>query len=188
MGIINTTSVITAVRLQEQGGDPAAPGAGYQLLYVKAGGVYAINSASAVVGPLTGDHGSLAGLGDDDHSQYHNDMRGDARYPQLAHTHAGTTNGIKLAQANTHETPDTDSATSSLHHTIGATATTAAAGNHTGPAFVASGASHAAGHVPDPPVAGGTTKFLREDASWQVPPGGTTVNAGDIMLVSQVFS
>jgi len=27
-----------------------------------------------------GDHGSLAGLGDDDHTQYHNDTRGDARY------------------------------------------------------------------------------------------------------------
>lgn len=131
MGIINSTSVITAVRLQEQGGDPAAPDAGYQLLFVKAGGVYAINSASAVVGPLTGDHGGLTGLADDDHTQYHTDARGDARYPQLAHTHAGTTNGIKLAQANTHETPDTDSATSSLHHTIGVTATTAAAGNHT---------------------------------------------------------
>lgn len=26
------------------------------------------------------DHGALAGLGDDDHSQYHNDARGDARY------------------------------------------------------------------------------------------------------------
>jgi hypothetical protein len=26
------------------------------------------------------DHGSIAGLGDDDHSQYHNDTRGDARY------------------------------------------------------------------------------------------------------------
>ena len=27
-----------------------------------------------------GDHGSLGGLGDDDHSQYHNDVRGDIRY------------------------------------------------------------------------------------------------------------
>jgi len=27
------------------------------------------------------DHGSLSGLGDDDHSQYHTDTRGDARYP-----------------------------------------------------------------------------------------------------------
>ena len=26
------------------------------------------------------DHGGLAGLSDDDHSQYHNDSRGDARY------------------------------------------------------------------------------------------------------------
>jgi len=26
------------------------------------------------------DHGALSGLGDDDHSQYHNDTRGDARY------------------------------------------------------------------------------------------------------------
>jgi len=35
------------------------------------------------------DHGVLAGLGDDDHLQYHNDARGDARYSQLNHTHAG---------------------------------------------------------------------------------------------------
>lgn len=27
------------------------------------------------------DHGGLAGLADDDHSTYHNDTRGDARYP-----------------------------------------------------------------------------------------------------------
>lgn len=36
----------------------------------------------------------------------------------------------KLAQANTHESPDTDAAAGSLHHTIGAGATQAAAGNH----------------------------------------------------------
>lgn len=28
----------------------------------------------------TSDHGALSGLGDDDHTQYHNDSRGDARY------------------------------------------------------------------------------------------------------------
>ena len=33
------------------------------------------------------DHGSLSGLADDDHSQYYNQTRGDARYSQLAHTH-----------------------------------------------------------------------------------------------------
>ena len=35
----------------------------------------------------TSDHGALTGLGDDDHPQYHDDTRGDARYSQLAHTH-----------------------------------------------------------------------------------------------------
>lgn len=40
------------------------------------------------------------------------------------------------------------------------------------PVFVASGGSHAAGAVPDPGSSSGTTKFLREDATWQVPAGG----------------
>ena len=34
------------------------------------------------------DHGALSGLSDDDHLHYHTDIRGDARYSQLAHTHA----------------------------------------------------------------------------------------------------
>ena len=34
------------------------------------------------------DHGALTGLDpDDDHPQYHNDARGDARYSQLGHAH-----------------------------------------------------------------------------------------------------
>ena len=36
------------------------------------------------------DHGALTGLTDDDHTQYHNDARGDARYSSLAHVHAAT--------------------------------------------------------------------------------------------------
>lgn len=46
------------------------------------------------------------------------------------HDHDGSPES-KLAQANTHESPDTDSSTSSLHHTIGTGANQAAAGNHT---------------------------------------------------------
>jgi hypothetical protein len=45
---------------------------------------------------------------------------------------------------------------------------TAAAGQL--PVFVASGGSHAAGAVPDPGASAGTTHFLREDATWAVPP------------------
>ena len=36
------------------------------------------------------DHGALTGLLDDDHPQYHNDARGDARYSLLAHTHTAS--------------------------------------------------------------------------------------------------
>jgi len=67
------------------------------------------------------DHGLLSGLTDDDHTQYYNQSRGDARYSQTAHTHT---------QAQSHGTPDTDSSTTSLHHTLGAGSTQAAAGNH----------------------------------------------------------
>jgi hypothetical protein len=37
------------------------------------------------------------------------------------------------------------------------------------PTFVASGASHAVGYVPDPGSSAGTTRFLREDATWVAP-------------------
>jgi hypothetical protein len=33
------------------------------------------------------DHGALTGRGDDDHTQYYNQARGDARYAKLAHSH-----------------------------------------------------------------------------------------------------
>ena len=36
------------------------------------------------------DHGLLTGLADDDHTQYHNDTRGDARYSLSGHNHTGT--------------------------------------------------------------------------------------------------
>lgn len=51
--------------------------------------------------------------------------------------------------------------------------------------FVASGASHKRGTVPDPGVTGGTTKFLREDATWQVPAGGAT--SGSAIVMAKVF-
>ena len=41
--------------------------------------------------------------------------------------------------------------------------------------FIASGASHLGGAVPDPGASAGTTHFLREDATWAVPPGGGTL-------------
>lgn len=49
--------------------------------------------------------------------------------------------------------------------------------------FVGSGASHAKGAVPDPGASSGTAKFLREDATWAVPPDtdtGLTALTGDV--------
>lgn len=52
------------------------------------------DSSGNVVVPIEGggggvtDHGELTGLADDDHTQYHNNARGDARYSLLEHTHS----------------------------------------------------------------------------------------------------
>ena len=53
----------------------------------------------------------------------------DLRYALLAHGHSGTTDGSKLTQANTHQSPDTDATPASIHHTTGTGANQAAAGN-----------------------------------------------------------
>jgi len=50
-------------------------------------GKYELGSGGGV-----SDHGALTGLLDDDHTQYHTDARGDARYPLL--TSLGANNGI----------------------------------------------------------------------------------------------
>jgi len=48
------------------------------------------------------DHGSLIGLSDDDHTQYYNQSRGDARYAQLGHTH--TLSNLSQSGATTGQT------------------------------------------------------------------------------------
>ena len=45
----------------------------------------------------TSDHGSLIGLNDDDHPQYLNQTRGDARYPLISHTHTKAQVGLDKA-------------------------------------------------------------------------------------------
>jgi hypothetical protein len=64
-----------------------APAAGDDVKFLSGAGIW-----QTVVGGSGGvsDHGALTGLADDDHSQYHNDVRGDARYSQLGHNHTGT--------------------------------------------------------------------------------------------------
>lgn len=63
------------------------------------------------------NHSDLSAIGANDH---HNQ----------AHAHnAGVGDAQKLVQANTHESPDTDVAPASLHHTLGTGANQATAGN-----------------------------------------------------------
>lgn len=83
------------------------------------------------------DHGLLAGLTDDDHPQYHNNARGDARYAALSHFHTAsniidaTTVGEALMTATDAAAARAaiNAGTSSI--ILGATAGTAAEGNHT---------------------------------------------------------
>lgn len=77
-----------------------------------------------------------------DHTQSHQDLGNaivaiETNAAPLAHDHSGADpSGLdlwvtsKLAQANTHQSPDTDATIASLHHTIGVLPTQAAAGNH----------------------------------------------------------
>src|SRR5689334_15978717 len=89
--------------------------------------------------PTTTNLGNKADS-DRTHTQNHRDL-GDALVAMQAeatlkvHTHDGSTfrHGNKLAQANTHQSPDTDAGTGSLHHTIGAGANQYASGTHTHP-------------------------------------------------------
>lgn len=53
------------------------------------------------------DHGALSGLADDDHAQYHNDARGDARYAAVAHvTDTGNPHAVTAAQVGLANVPD----------------------------------------------------------------------------------
>ena len=60
-------------------------------------------------GPGVSDHGQLTGLGDDDHSQYHNDTRAESWHGALPNPHHSNANdpasGEKLALAGTSGTP-----------------------------------------------------------------------------------
>lgn len=149
-------------------------------------------TASAIFGSTTG----TVCQGDDSRLS-------DARTP-VAHDHSAN----KLAQANTHESPDTDVATTSLHHTIGVGANQAAAGNHTHAQLhdavtlagtldyitlsgqvITRGAidltTDTSGNLPVTSLGSGTgasgTTFWRGDGTWAVPGTGgyTDENAQD---------
>ncbi|WP_424363610.1 collagen-like triple helix repeat-containing protein [Methylocystis parvus] len=99
------------------------------------------------------DHGALTGLSDDDHTQYHTDARGDARYSALGHGHAiSDVTGLQTALDNKIDDSqasafglslldDTDAATARTTLGLGTAATQAST------AFAAASHTHSAGDV-----------------------------------------
>lgn len=80
------------------------------------------------------DHGLLTGLADDDHTQYHNNTRGDARYSLLGHTHSYEAAGAVAAHAaaaNPHPTYLTQAEADALYEVIGGGTGTVVAENIT---------------------------------------------------------
>ena len=64
-----------------------------------------------------GDHGALTGLGDDDHTQYINNARGDARYAKL--TGAVFTGGVAFTSGNLTMLDETDVTSIQLKSALG---------------------------------------------------------------------
>ncbi len=93
----------------------------------------------------------------------------------------GTGSGFAAAVAGT------DYAAASHVHS-GADITTGTVAAARLPAMGASGVSHAAGLVPDPGASAGTTRFLREDATWVASGGSGTVTSVALALPSSTFT
>jgi hypothetical protein len=76
------------------------------------------------------DHGALTGLSDDDHTQYHNDTRGDARYYQKAQIDSSLAG--KANTSHSHSATDITSGTLDIARVpTGTSGTTVSLGNHT---------------------------------------------------------
>jgi hypothetical protein len=63
-----------------------------------------IKPVAVVIGQYSGNHGSLAGLSNDDHPQYLNNARGDARYVGQINTVQSNLDAHKADVANPHAT------------------------------------------------------------------------------------
>ena len=89
------------------------------------------DKANKTVPGTTGDFATLSATGDlvdSGVSPADYEAADTAQGLITSHDHSGTTNGPKLTQANSHESPDTDNAAGSLHHTVGTGANNAASG------------------------------------------------------------
>lgn len=103
-----------------------------------------------------------------------------ASFANAGHNHADAAGGGKLAQANTHESPDTDTATTALHHTLGTGANQAAQGNHahTGKTVLGTFLANSipSGSTRYLALFGGTSQATEANAQMTLPFSGTLKN------------
>jgi hypothetical protein len=102
-------------------------------VYLRGDGVWATPAG----GNGTSDHSLLTNLAADDHTQYFNTTRGDARYSQLGHLHTGTYQPLAVVLTNTTASFTTAQETKLAGIATGATANSSDAtllnrANHTG--------------------------------------------------------
>lgn len=166
MTFLDTSNNIPAVQLKETT-VPSNPSAGYDKLYIdtsdhhlkhvnSSGTVKDLESASGLTGTVAVNQG---GTGDVT-LPAHDMLIGNGTSP-ITGLAPGATRNVAISDG-------TDWASRAI--------TPADV-----PTFVASGGGHAAGIVPDPGASAATTHFLREDATWAIPPDtGITTLTGDI--------
>jgi len=165
------TSLINAFTSALKGAVPASGGGTTNFL--RADGTWASPPGSGVTA-----HGSLTGLSDDDHLQYLNNTRGDARYYTQGQMNAGQMDtryyteaeAVALFAAIVHNHPSTEINDSSAAGRAMLTATNVAAQT----ALLNQFTSALKGMVPS--SGGGTANYLRADGTWASPPGTTTGN------------
>ena len=73
-----------------------------------------VKLVNGILGEAEADHGGMAGLGDDDHSQYFNQTRGDARYSLSGHDHSEFIEGSGVARITVGTTAPANPATGDL--------------------------------------------------------------------------
>ena len=163
VAIDSDTAVINAVNFTQQGSAPTSPAASHWKLYFLSSGLWYVNSGGTTTQLVTS-----VGL----------TMPAEFSVASSPVTSSGT---IAVTKAN----QSANQVWAGPSSGAAATPTFRALVAADVPVMQASGASHAAGAAPDPGASAGTTKFLREDATWDVPAGSftdPTTTKGDLIV------
>ena len=139
-------------------------------VYAKSGGSWSVNSTLTLPSTQVSGLGTAAAL--------NVPAAGNAAAGEVVKGSDTRLTDSRTPTAHTHTASQISDSTSAGQSMI--TAADAAAQTALLNAFVGSGASHKKGLVPDPGASAGSTKYLREDASFAVPPGTPGGTSGQV--------